>query len=88
MPITVPSNMVRTSKTEVSAITTVRFFFGNFKNHSFILTKTFWLSIPWWLYILLVGSILVGFAIYNEIREKKDNNVKNRIENIKDNLNL
>lgn len=54
----------------------------------FILTKTFWFSIPWWLYILLVGSILVGFAIYNEIREKKDNNVKNKIKNIKNDLNL
>ena len=54
----------------------------------FILTKTFWFSIPWWLYILLIGSILVVFAIYNEIREKKDNNVKNKIENIKNDLNL
>ena len=37
-----------------------------------LLTRTFWLGLPWWLYILLIGSILVGFAIYNEISNKKD----------------
>ena len=28
-------------------------------------------SIPWWIYILIIGGILIGFAIYNEV---KDNN--------------
>lgn len=54
----------------------------------FILTRTFWFSIPWWIYILLIGSTLVGFAIYNEIKEKKDNNIKEKIEEIKNNLKL
>ena len=39
-----------------------------------ILTRMFWLSIPWWVYLLLVGSILIGFAIRNEMVEKKDSN--------------
>ena len=36
----------------------------------FILTRVFWLSIPWWVYILFVGSTLIAFAIRNEISEK------------------
>lgn len=55
----------------------------------FILTRTFWFSIPWWLYILLVGSILIAFAIYNEIREKNNQQVvKNKLETFKNNLDL
>ena len=36
----------------------------------FLLTRTFWLSIPWWIYILFVGSTLIAFSIRNEISEK------------------
>ena len=36
-----------------------------------LLTRTFWLSIPWWLYILIIGGVLIVFAIYNEINSKK-----------------
>ena len=55
----------------------------------FILTRTFWFSIPWWLYILLVGSILIAFAIYNEIREKNNQQVvKNKLETFKNDLDL
>ena len=36
----------------------------------FLLTKMFWLSLPWWVYILLVGLVLIGFAIKNEMIEK------------------
>lgn len=53
-----------------------------------ILTRTFWFSIPWWFYILLVGSILVGFAIYNEVKENKDNKIKSKVNAIKDSLDL
>lgn len=35
-----------------------------------ILTRVFWLSLPWWVYILLVGSTLIAFAIRNELSEK------------------
>jgi len=29
-------------------------------------------SMPWWIYILIIGFILIIFAIYNEIKDKKD----------------
>ncbi len=50
-----------------------------------LLTKTFWLNIPWWIYILLVGSILIGFAIYNEINTNKK---PDKINKIKDDLDI
>ena len=37
-----------------------------------LLTRTFWLTIPWWIYILVVGSILIIFSIYNEINTNKE----------------
>jgi hypothetical protein len=40
--------------------------------NAFALTREFWFSIPWWIYLLLVGSALVGFAIKNEANEKKE----------------
>lgn len=52
-----------------------------------ILTRTFWLNIPWYLYILLVGSILIGFAIKNEATENKTNS-KKRLEELKKHLDL
>ena len=57
--------------------------------NDFILTRTFWFSFQWWIYILLVGSILIAFAIYNEIREKNNQQVvKNKLETFKNNLDL
>jgi len=50
----------------------------------FLLTKTFWFNIPWWIYILLVGSILVTFAVYNEM--KTTNKLKNKVIQIKTDL--
>lgn len=52
-----------------------------------ILTRTFWLNIPWYLYILLVGSILIGFAIKNEASENKISS-KEKIEKFKKHLDL
>ena len=40
-----------------------------------LLTRSFWLSIPWWIYILIIGIILISFAIYNELSEKKHNRI-------------
>ncbi len=41
-----------------------------------ILTREFWLAIPWWIYVLIIGIILISFAVYNEINaNKKKNNV-------------
>ena len=36
----------------------------------FLLTRMFWLSLPWWVYILIIGLVLIGFAIKNELIEK------------------
>ncbi len=55
--------------------------------NSFGLTREFWLSIPWWIYLLVVGFVLIGFAIINEAREK-DNKIKlsSVIKSIKDKI--
>lgn len=53
-----------------------------------ILTRTFWLSIPWWIYILIIGTILIIFAIYNEMKEKESSVLKEKFENIKKNLDM
>ena len=31
-------------------------------------------SMPWWIYVLIIGFILIIFAIHNEVKDKKDNN--------------
>ena len=40
-------------------------------------------SMPWWIYILIIGGVLIGFAIYNEAKD----NSKEKI-NIKKHLDL
>ena len=54
--------------------------------NTFILTRMFWLSLPWWIYLLLVGSILISFAVRNEIKEKDKN--KNIIKDIAKKIDL
>lgn len=50
-----------------------------------ILTRMFWLLIPWWIYLLVIGFILIGFAIKNESDEKRDKiSMGNTIKKIKD----
>lgn len=39
----------------------------------FYLTRNFWLSIPWWVFLVAVGGVLISFAIRNEIHETKKN---------------
>lgn len=51
--------------------------------NALILTRTFWLSIPWWIYLLVVGATLIGFAIKNEANENKIS-VKKVLKNIKE----
>lgn len=50
--------------------------------NSLILTRTIWGAIPWWLYILIIGGILIGFAVYNEVKDKKDkdNSIKKYLD--------
>lgn len=28
-------------------------------------------SMPWWIYILIIGGVLIGFAIYNEVKDNQ-----------------
>ena len=35
-------------------------------------TREFWLLIPWYIYLLITGGILITFAVINELNEKKD----------------
>ena len=50
-----------------------------------LLTIEFWLAIPWWIYILGVGVILLLFGINNEAKE---NNIKTRITDIKKKMDI
>ena len=53
----------------------------------FKLTKDFWLSIPWWGYLVTVGVILMAFAISNEASQNEvKGNFKKMIEKIKDDI--
>lgn len=55
--------------------------------NAILLTREFWLSIPWWIYLLLIGGMLIGFAIKNESDDKKEKiSVGNVIKNIKDKI--
>ena len=38
------------------------------------MTRSFWFSVPWWVYLLCVGSILLVFAMRNEAKENKEKN--------------
>ena len=40
------------------------------------LTYDFWLNLPWWAYMLIVGIALIIFAIINEVKEKKNKDVQ------------
>ena len=48
----------------------------------FALTRKFWFSVPWWVYLLVVGSALISFAVKNEANENKSIS-KGIVENIK-----
>ncbi|MBQ3020682.1 MAG: oligosaccharide repeat unit polymerase [Bacilli bacterium] len=50
----------------------------------FVLTKVFWFNIPWWIYILIVGIILVVFAVRNETKENTSKNIQDKINDFKD----
>lgn len=55
--------------------------------NAILLTRGFWLAIPWWIYLLLVGSILIGFAMKNESDDRNEKiNVGNVIKNLKDKI--
>lgn len=61
---------------------------GTFLNLIY-LTREFWLSIPWWGYLVVVGGILLFFAARNEFKEKKDvTPIKENIEKFKNYFNM
>lgn len=53
------------------------------------LTQDFWLAIPWWLYILGIGAIMVIFSMKNE-RKNQDNKtkLKEKIKAVKEYLDM
>lgn len=52
-----------------------------------LLTRGFWFLIPWYIYLLVIGSILIGFAVKNEMNEKEDKiEIVNKFKNLKDNI--
>ena len=54
----------------------------------FALTRKFWFSVPWWVYLLVVGSALIGFAVKNEANENKSlsKGIVKNIKNIKEKI--
>ena len=54
--------------------------------NAILLTKEFWLNLPWWLYLLLIGATLIAFAIINELKDNKDSG--QLVKRLKDDLDL
>lgn len=52
----------------------------------FLLTREFWFSIPWWVYLLILGSILITFAIKNEANENNKVNIGETFKKLKDKI--
>lgn len=52
----------------------------------FLLTREFWLSLPWWIYLLILGGFLVAFAGTNEARQNKGINISGKIKEFKEML--
>lgn len=50
-----------------------------------LLTREFWFSIPWWIYVLCVGIVLVLFAVKNESGE---NQIKSKFVEIAHDIDL
>ena len=40
--------------------------------NALLLTQILFINIPWWIYVLIIGSILISFAIYNESKDKTE----------------
>lgn len=52
-------------------------------------TREFWLAIPWWAYLIVVGGTLIVFAARNELAEKQDiNMLKEKLNKVKNYLDM
>ncbi|KZE66124.1 hypothetical protein AWM68_07040 [Fictibacillus phosphorivorans] len=47
-----------------------------------IQTRPYWDNMPWWVYLLLTGILLIGFASYNEFKKQKGINSPSLKESI------
>ena len=57
--------------------------------NSFLLTREFWFSIPWWIYMLVIGTILIVFAVNNEITENKQKDqIKKKLLSFKEYIDM
>jgi len=56
--------------------------------NALLLTRKFWLNIPWWIYILIIGSILIAFAIRNELNENNKKSLKKKIDKFKKDMDI
>lgn len=55
----------------------------------FLLTREFWFNVPWWLYVLALGGILIGFAINNEAKDNQNkSNTKEKVKELKEYLDM
>ena len=45
--------------------------------NAFALTRDFWFSLPWWIYLLFAGAGMIGFAMINESNSNKRNKSNN-----------
>jgi hypothetical protein len=37
----------------------------------FVQTRPYWGNMPWWVYLLIAGILLIGFAGYHEFKKQK-----------------
>lgn len=55
--------------------------------NALMLTRYFWFSIPWWIYLLVIGAVLIAFAIKNESDETKGKfDVEKTIKKLKEKI--
>ena len=56
---------------------------------AFKVTREFWANIPWWIYLLTGGAILISFAVKNEASEKKDESkIKSKLKQMRQDLDM
>lgn len=56
---------------------------------AFSVTREFWMNIPWWIYLLVGGGILISFAVRNEAKENAEGNkLKDKIKQISSKLDI